>query len=149
MLTIKLTFEKETGLDAIDPLGDVTISDGVSAFTIRTTYLDSWLAALISGYDQSCSANSVTVEVSEEPKPIKIMVTPTGLLTVSYENQALEPQPAQDLKVALQDAAKDLLKALNGLPNSRRNAFLAPIRKFVSAGNPGPGTCEKIGGESW
>lgn len=139
MLTIKLTFEEETGLDAIDPLGDVTISDGVSAFTIRTTYLDSWLAALISGYNQSRSADSVTVEVSEEPQPIKILGTPAGLLTISYENQTLQPQSAQDLKVALRNAAVDLLKALDGLPNDRRNNFLDPIRKFIAAGSNGHG----------
>ena len=41
MVTLKMSFEKETGLDAIDPLGDLTISDGVSTITIKTTYLDS------------------------------------------------------------------------------------------------------------
>lgn len=133
MLAIKLTFEDETGLDVIDPLGDVAISDGVSAFVIRTTYLDSWVAALIFGYDQTRSADSVSVEVSEEPKPITIRGTPPGLFTISYEDQTLQPQSRQDLKVAILNAARDLLTALDKLPNNRRNKFLDPIRQFVAA----------------
>ena len=35
MVTLKMSFEMETGLDAIDPLGDLTISDGVSTITIK------------------------------------------------------------------------------------------------------------------
>jgi len=40
MIDITLAFEKETGLDVVDPLGDVTISDGSSSIVLTTTYLD-------------------------------------------------------------------------------------------------------------
>jgi hypothetical protein len=134
MLTIKIAFEEETGLDAIDPLGDLTISDGASTIAIRTTYLDSWLAALISGYNRSRQTNHINVEVSEERQAISINILPSGLLSISYENQTLMPQLPQEVKVALKGAAQYLLRALDTLPSSHRNAFLDPIRKFISAG---------------
>jgi hypothetical protein len=137
MLTIKITFEEETGHDAIDPLGDLTISDGISTIAIRTTYLDSWLAALISGYNQSRNENHVNVEVSEEPQQISINVLPSGLLSISYENQTLTPQPPQELKFALRGAAQYLLEALDTLPTSWRNTFLDPIREFISTESNG------------
>jgi hypothetical protein len=140
MLNINIDFEKETGLDAIDPLGDLTISDGISSIAIKTTYLDSWLAALISGYNQSRDANRVAVEISEEPQPLLIEVTPAGLLSISYENQTLVPQPPQDLKAALRGAAQYLLKALDSLPDSQRNTFLDPIREFISTESNGTGS---------
>jgi hypothetical protein len=140
MLNINIDFEKETGLDAIDPLGDLTISDGISTIAIKATFLDSWLAALISGYNQSRDASRVTVEISEEPQSLLIEVTPAGLLSISCENQKLLPQPPQDLKDALRDAAKTLLKALGSLPDSQRNTFLDPIREFISNGSNGAGS---------
>lgn len=132
MVTLKVNFEEETGLDAVDPLGDLTISDGVSTITIKTTYLDSWLAALIAGYNQSRVANHVTVEISEEPQPLLIDVSSEGLLSISYEDQTLIPQAREDLKAALKRAAESLLNALNPLPDVRRNTFLDPIREFIS-----------------
>jgi hypothetical protein len=137
MLTINVNFEKETVIDAIDPLGDLTISDGISTIVMKTTYLDSWLAALISGYNQSRAANRIAVEISEEPHPLLIEVTPAGLLSISYENQRLVPQPRQDLKAALSDAAQYLLRALGSLPDGLRNTFLDPIREFISNGSNG------------
>jgi hypothetical protein len=133
MVALKVSFEKETGLDAIDPLGDLTISDGVSTITIKTTYLDSWLAALVAGYNQTRDANHVTVEVSEEPQPLFIDATPEGLLSISYENQTLIPQAPKELKAALKRAAQSLLSAVDPLPDGQRNTFLNPIREFVSA----------------
>jgi hypothetical protein len=132
MFTLKVNFEKETGLDAIDPLGDLTISDGVSTITVKTTYLDSWLAALVAGYNQAREANHVTVEVPEEPQPLLIDVTPEGLLSISYENQTLIPQAPKELKAALRRAAQTLLSAVDTLPDSQRNTFLDPIREFIS-----------------
>ncbi len=47
MLTITVTFEEESGLDLDDPLGDISISDDQTTLVLKTTYLDSWLAAMI------------------------------------------------------------------------------------------------------
>jgi len=132
MLTVNVAFEKESGLDAIDPLGDLTISDGTSTITIKTTYLDSWLAALVAGCNQTREADHVVVEISEEPQPLLIDVTPEGLLSISYENQTLTPQAPKNLKAGLRRAAQSLLGAVDTLPDSQRNTFLDPIREFIS-----------------
>jgi len=135
-----LTFEKETGLDVIDPLallplGDITISDGSSSIVLNTIYL----AALIAGYKQVRGANQVPVEVADEPIALHIEVTPKGLLSISYENQALIPQPPEALEAALKKASKFLLEGLGTLPDSPRDSFLDPIRKFISTGSNGAG----------
>ncbi len=132
MLTVNVAFEKESGLDAIDSLGDLTISDGISTITIKTTYLDSWLAALVAGYNQTREADHVVLEISEEPQPLLIDVTPEGLLSISYENQTLAPQAPNNLKAGLRQAAESLLGAVDTLPDSQRNTFLDPIREFIS-----------------
>ncbi len=132
MLTVNVAFEKESGLDAIDSLGDLTISDGISTITIKTTYLDSWLAALVAGYNQTREADHVVLEISEEPQPLLIDVTPEGLLSISYENQTLAPQAPNNLKAGLRHAAESLLGAVDTLPDSQRNTFLDPIREFIS-----------------
>ena len=132
MLTVNVAFEKESGLDAIDSLGDLTISDGISTITIKTTYLDSWLAALVAGYNQTREADHVVLEISEEPQPLLIDVTPEGLLSISYENQTLAPQAPNNLKAGLRQAAESLLGAVDTLPDSQRNTFLDLIREFIS-----------------
>src|SRR6266481_6476265 len=85
----------------MDPLGGITICDGGSSIVLSTTYLDSWLAALIAGYKRVLCANHVSVEVAEEPIALHIEVTPKGLLSISYENEALIPQPPEALETAL------------------------------------------------
>jgi hypothetical protein len=79
----------------------------------RTTYLDSWLAALITGYSQILHNKHVILEVSEEPHAMLFDVNGEGLLSISYRGLTLAPQVQEDLKTALMDAARSLLKALS------------------------------------
>jgi hypothetical protein len=137
MLNIKVDFDQEDGRDAIDPLGDLTMSDGASTIVASTVYLDSFLAALISAYNQSSTATHVAVEISEESHLLLIDTTPAGWLSISYENHKLAPQPRQDLKAALLVAARYLLSSLASLPDSKRNSFMNPIREFVAVQSNG------------
>ena len=90
------------------------------------------MAALVAGYNQTREADHVVVEISEEPQPLLIDVTPEGLLSISHENQALTPQAPNNLKAGLRQAAQSLLGAVDTLPDSQRNTFLDPIRDFIS-----------------
>jgi len=138
MLNIKIDFDQESdGRDEIDPLGDLTISDGASTIFAGTVYLDSFLAGLISAYNQSGAAAHVAVEIMEEPHLLLIETTPEGWLSISYENRKIAPQPRQDLKAALLVAARYLLRSLPGLPGSKRNSFINPIREFVAVQSNG------------
>ena len=139
MVDIKLTFEAETGLDGMDPLGDISISDGSSTIAERTTCLDWWLAALIEGYTQTRVSSHVSVDIRCERAPLHIEVTSNGLLLISYENKALSPQPPKDFEVALKKASRSFLEAIGNLPNAARNTSLDPIREFISTGSNGAG----------
>lgn len=131
MLSVEVNFEEESGRDAIDPLGEIRISDGHSAITIEMTYLDCWLAALIDAYDQTLVAKQVIVDSGVEPRPIQIDVSSDGLLSISYDDVILTPQPREAFKRELRKVSQSFLEAIVGLPGYSRNTTLDPIKKFV------------------
>ncbi len=137
MLTITVTFEEESGLDLDDPLGDISISDDQTTLVLKTTYLDSWLAAMIEAFDQTQSVNHVEVKVAEEPFSLQVDINSLGLLSISYEGRTLTPQPREVVEAALKEAARFLLKSLSTLPDSERNTLLEPIMKFTFPGSNG------------
>jgi hypothetical protein len=134
LIDIKLNLDKEFGPDGMDPLGDIAISDGTSTIVERTTYLDSRLAALIEGYDQTKSTNCVTVEIAEVRAPFRIEVMSDGLLIFSYAGHALIPETPETIETGLMKAARSFLEMIGSWPNAGRNTFLDPIREFISSG---------------
>jgi hypothetical protein len=133
MLTVTFTFEEELDLDANDPLGDLSISDGRSVITIKTTFLDSWLVALIEAHDKR-NEDHMRVEVAEEPFFLRIDVDSSGLLTINDGKLSLSPQSRDAFYRALRTVSESFLRAVLVLPDGHRNTFLEPIKRFVSAG---------------
>jgi hypothetical protein len=133
MLTVTFTFDQELGLDAIDPLGDLSISDGRSVITINTTFLDSWLVALIEAHDTR-NEDHMKVGVAEESFFLQIDVDSSGLLTIRDDKLSLSPHSRAAFYKALQTASESFLRAVGVLPGGHRNMLLEPIKKFVSPG---------------
>jgi hypothetical protein len=130
MLTIKLDLDEEFGVDEIDVLGDLTISDGQSAIVVKATFLDSWLEELVSAANRLPSMGQVAVEAPEEPAPIRIELGSDKRITLSREGQIVVANSMADFNAALKDAAKSLLEKVDNLPRSRQNASLDPIREY-------------------
>jgi hypothetical protein len=136
MLNVSITFDEETKLDAIDLLGDLRISDGHSTIMIATTFLDSWLVALIEAYDQTRTAGHVKVEVPEEHFFLQIDVGVSGLIAISDGKSTLQPQSRDAFYRALRAASEYFLKVVVVLPGSERNTLVETIKMFVSPGLP-------------
>jgi hypothetical protein len=130
VLTIKPIIDQEEGIDEIDVLGDLLISDSISTIVLKTTFLDSWLVALIEARAKLPNASQVVVNVPEELEPIRMQLRPDGLVTISYENQMVLADSPDAFDLALKVAAKSLLEVIGSLPRSRMNTLLEPIRLF-------------------
>jgi hypothetical protein len=131
MLTIDCIPDLEEGPDAIDPLGTLRISDGQSAIVVKTTYLDSWLAALIEAVDRARSVDHFAVEISEEPSGLHLDRTPNGTVFISRDGNKVIAENWLALERSVRTAASAFLKTVGGWPSAGKNEFLKPIRRFV------------------
>lgn len=133
MFKINYSFEEESGRDGLDPLGNISISDERSTILLRTTFLDSWFAALVDALEQIQIKKHVSVEIAEEPKALTLDVASGGQVFVTYAHEKVVAQTRQALQAALRTAACSFLAAVVGLPEANSNATLDPIRKFCAA----------------
>jgi hypothetical protein len=130
VLTIKPIVDQEDGIDEIDVLGDLLISDTISTIVLKTTFLDSWLGALIEANAKLRDAGELVVNVSEELVPIQMHLKSDGRVVISYENRMVLAESPEAVDLALKDAAKSLLETVGNLPRSRMNTVLESIRLF-------------------
>jgi hypothetical protein len=129
VLTIRCAFDEEFGPDGVDPLGNIVIADDCSAILIETTYLDSWLAALIDTLPHLSVVGHFKVE-AEEPDPVDIEVIADGSLHISYRQQRVVAARVREFEFALRSAVGAFLGKLENSPNVARNRLIDPIRRF-------------------
>lgn len=132
LLQIRCIFDPESGRSGIDPFGTLAISVGPSAIRIEPTYLDSWLVALAHALLRLQSTNQVSVEVSEEPKPLRINISKIGHVVFTYGGNEVTAASREEFKNALTIAARSFLNELKDAPDVWQNRFMAPIRRFVA-----------------
>ena len=129
MINIKWTLDEEEGIDPIDPLGDITLTDGRTSFSVESTYLDSWFSAFITGIKAEKYGHKATVEVAEEPDVLIFEPWESGTI-VSYQNSALQVKQIDEFMEIFRPAAH---KFLSQLDNCDRNPLLNLIRDFLEA----------------
>lgn len=132
MLKINCIHDLENGPDAIDPLGTLSISDGQCTIVVKTTYLDSWLVALIGALEQIRSVGHAVVEVSEEPTSLQLKRASDGTVIISYEDKTVVAESQRALDFSVRTAAGTFLRQVDAWPSAGKNEFLKPIRRFVS-----------------
>jgi len=130
VLTISCIFDEDFEPGGMDPLGKLVISDGESRIVVEPTYLDSWLASFIGALSRPRTTDHVSVEISEEPKPIQIDVTEDGHLAISYKDQKTFAKGPKEIEVALRAAVHSFLDVLKNSPEASQNRFIDPIRRF-------------------
>jgi RHS repeat-associated protein len=148
MVKISFTFDDGAGVNAMDPVGDLIISDGRSDVVVKTTYLDSWLEALIRAYKRVRAEEHVTVRVPEEPQPILIDGLPDGRLTITRSGKAVLAEAPEALEAALKAVSRSFLDAIQELPETSRNKIIDPIRQFATSPRAGPDS-EKLRQARW
>jgi hypothetical protein len=132
MIKISFTFDSDAGVNAIDPVGDLLISDGRSLVLLKTTYLDSWLEAMISAQSQAKVAKHLRVGVPEEPEPVLIDRLPDGQLKITYRGKTVVADAPEALEAALRTASRSFLEAIRESPERERNKIIDSIRRFAS-----------------
>jgi hypothetical protein len=130
VLTINCIFDEEFEPGGMDPLGKLVISDGQSRIVVEPTYLDSWLASFIDALNRLRTADHVSVEISEEPKPIQIDAAADGHLTISYKDQKTFAEGPREIELALRAAVNSFLDVIKNSPEASQNRFIDPIRRF-------------------
>ena len=97
--------------DTPDPkelLGEVTITDGATSFTKDTTYVDSWLEAIIHAYQDFEGQGRGTAEIVEEPLSITICFEGPSVL-VKIGDVGLKVADPASLRDEIRRAGKALL----------------------------------------
>lgn len=129
-MKIEWKLDEQDGLDPIDTLGNITVTDGERTIQEESTYLDSWFDALITGLKGVQAGKSLTVEIVEEPEPLIFKPDRFGL-QISYQNQSIYVNKVDEFIQTLKRAAKDFLLRVDQMTGAERNQLLNLIRDFV------------------
>ncbi|MGH9396163.1 MAG: hypothetical protein ACRD18_04860 [Terriglobia bacterium] len=133
MFSISCAFDKESGVDAMDPFGDIRLTDGRSTILIPSTYLDSWLKALVKALDQVRNGTSFAVAIPEEPKPLQIDVGIDGIITVRHGGETVVAEDSHAFEGALRVVCKTFIGRLSHLSEAFSNPAITAIRRFYQA----------------
>lgn len=132
MMQIAVELDRtEEEIDTIDPIGDITLTDGKTTILEESTYLDSWFEALIAGLKSVQQGKNAKVEILEEPEPLVFEALQKGM-RLSYHNQAIALVNVAEFSSALKLAANDFLEKLSYMNPNNRNDLLDLVRDFVN-----------------
>ncbi|MCL1472946.1 hypothetical protein [Argonema antarcticum] len=129
-MLIAITFDESEKIDPIDPIGDITITDDTTTITEKSTYLDSWFDASITGLKTVKEGKKISVEIVEEPEPIVFEPWQEGV-RISYRDRTLFIPQISEFTTALKLAANDFLNKLDRETEFDSNDLLEVIRDFV------------------
>lgn len=119
-------------LEAIDPLGDITISDEKgNSIIIECTYLDSWLDALLSGFIKIKSETKAEIVVPEEPAHVYLEKYDSGL-TLSCSGVSTLSVTIDEMETALIATANEFVMEMRKLPRVETNTILSSIEDQVA-----------------
>lgn len=133
MFRIVCAFEKESGADARDPLGDVEFADSRSAIVVRTTYLDSWIEALINSLDEIRAGKSTQIQIPEEPASLYIDVAADGKIRLRSGDILVTAGDRRAFENALLEASRFFLSRIAGQEEASSNPAIQSIRVFCEA----------------
>jgi hypothetical protein len=127
---IVCVFEKESGADVRDPLGDVEFSDGRSSILVRTTYLDSWIEGLIKSLVEIRTGKSTQVGIPEEPNSLHVEVGADGKVTVRGGDSVVTADDKRAFENALLEASRFFLSRIADKEDPSDNPAVQKIRNF-------------------
>ncbi|MFB2920383.1 hypothetical protein [Aerosakkonema funiforme] len=130
-MQIAITLDESQKIDPIDPIGDITITNDTTTITEKSTYLDSWFDALITGLKAVKQGKNIAVEIVEEPAPIVFEPWEKGM-RISYRDKYISISQISEFTTALKIAANDFLNKLDSQPEFDSNDLLQVIRDFVN-----------------
>ncbi len=132
MFYIRCIFEAESGLDVTNPLGNLQIGDDCSELVVPTTYLDSWLEALVNTIPKIRGDAELTVSIPEEPEGMQIKSLPNGAVSVRFKTKRVLAASKREFEDALRNTSLTFLSALGAMEGADSNPAIVLIRKFCS-----------------
>jgi len=130
-MKIVVNLDESETIDPIDPIGDITITDELTIITEKSTYLDSWFDALITGLETVKQGKNIAVEIVEEPEPIVFESWGEGM-RISYGNCTLSISQVSEFTEALKLTAKEFLNKFDRQGEFDSNNLFNVIRDFVN-----------------
>ena len=138
-MKIFFTLYEDEGIDPIDPVGDIILTDGQTDLLVESTYLDSWFETLIDGLEGLQSGKKSKLEIVEEPGSI-IFEPLTSGFKISYRGREIMIENLANLIEELTTATQEFISKLNLQGEvSNKNTILPKIQDFVKK-NPTPQT---------
>ncbi|MEQ8974834.1 MAG: hypothetical protein RIE73_31175 [Coleofasciculus sp. C1-SOL-03] len=128
-MKIEWKLDEEGGIDPIDPVGDIVISDGDRTIQEESTYLDSWFDALITGAKNITSVNSLVIDIAEEPHALRLTQVLQGL-QISYKDKTIWVAELDEFIKTLKQSATSFILKFNK-KEMDKNELLDKIRDFV------------------
>ncbi|MEQ9672238.1 hypothetical protein [Coleofasciculus sp. G2-EDA-02] len=111
-MKIEWKLDEEGGIDPIDPVGDISISDGERTIQEEATYLDSWFDALIAVGKAMKLGNNLAVEIAEEPYSLKLKLVSSGA-EISYKNKTILVNKVDEFIEIIRQSATCFVLKLN------------------------------------
>jgi hypothetical protein len=130
MLEISYRFDPEYDLSARDPVADLTISDGHAQLFVKSTYLDTWFAALTDACGRLSTVKQVRRIMDEPGDPLTIEALPAGDVRISFGSQTVRVETLQELATAVKEATESFLNSIKILPDFDENDFPNLLRKY-------------------
>jgi len=128
-MKIEWKLDEEGGIDPIDPVGDIVISDGDRTIQEESTYLDSWFDALITGAKNITSVNSLVIDIAEEPHDLRLKRVSPGL-QIYYKEKTIWVNELDEFSKALKQSATSFILKFNK-KEIEEHELLNKIHDFV------------------
>ncbi|MFB2836887.1 hypothetical protein [Floridanema evergladense] len=130
-MKIVVNLDESETIDPIDPIGDIMLTDDTTTIQEKSTYLDSWFDALITGLKTVTQGKNIAVEIVEEPELIVFEPWGEGM-RISYGDRTLSISQISEFTEALKLIAEEFLEMCDRPVEFDSNNLLNVIRNFVN-----------------
>lgn len=130
-MKIYFTLYEDGGIDPIDPVGDIILTDGQTEIQVKATYLDSWFEVLINGLEGCQEGKKLQLEIPEEPDSLTIRPFNSGF-KLNCKNKEIIVENFANFRKEIVKTTQEFLVKLNltNIGNSQ-NPVIQKIQEFV------------------
>ncbi len=129
-MRISYRLDQEAGIDAVDPLGEILFSnDSGKSITIGPTYIDAWLAELLSGSQDLLVNGYVVISILEEPKSLYLTLKSPDLILQWGDTEIIGI--LSDFLESLQSASKRFVDEMKSTALWENNPAIEEIERLM------------------
>ena len=137
MSYLQWELDTEDGLDAHDPLGNISIIGDEGKLEEKCTYIDAFLEALVEGVEQMEVGKTINIDPLVEPNDLEFDCT-SNVLKINYGNQQVTISNPWQFAEDVQKVIEELIEVLDELADkanqSKRKLF--KLRQYRAISKP-------------